>query len=538
MQEDLAKIKKSLKKASVGWKEWKDLKGWEKTSKVPKETWKKLIFAYAFKVVEKALGSKKKNQIDYFLKATDERLLSFLHTCLRRVYLDKYVKKYKPSAPMGGSAINYLIFIVYKKDYFDWGNKRYNATIEEYGNGTPETKVLMEQEKTIDFKRDQVGNVLETVPRMRWGKAMRDIPKHAYVADAVGVAMPEEDYVKAIADPDGEDSVYWSSLMPCTIELNSDVPRNLHYGDPDGDKYIDFEQGKCYKGSFFCKRGKKVTVGDKTLYLYEGEVTSEEIKDAEGVVTGEVKKYSGQRSFQYDLGPNSNTKVEEIPLTEFNVDDGKIGYFYELAYDTWGAALMYEDERLHGLASIPRFFSEYSYKSSPKKPRIDALHAVAFEADVLEAIKKVPQEGDRNQFITRRLRLDDGLDGKIEMDSSFTEISIGCNNLSEKLNEEFDKLAEQSRIKIIVTLKKDSEDDLIGGECIWFETVKSSALADGILTDDLFNIEEDDIEMSLLDGDDSEETDEFDTEESDADEEESTETEDEEDEITEIDFDE
>lgn len=486
--------KSEIKKIAKTWKEWKELKTWAKNSKKPVVEWKKKIIDRSILVAEKI----KDQHPDYFKMNIEKDSTKFYEEILknikRRVHNVDYIKMVRPTG-VGVKAEKYKIFIMYFSRYFDWGNRKYNSTLEEYTKSSPAVQETMETDGTIEIKRDKATNKMqETVPMMDWGKNKIAIPKHSWMGNAIGVAMPSEVYEKAVEE--GDDSKLWNQLMPCTIDLNSNTQRSIHYADPKSDVYIMPEEGKCYEGDFYCKRGPKITIKDgekdKTIYLYEGRVTKEEITD-ENDEKQTIVTYEGQRSYQYDLAPSAKPNVVEIPFEQFNIDGSADYFINDVAYLTWSDLLT------EGMMEIPDFFREYH---TERKGRENALHPIAFECDVLEAFVSKPtdeQKEDPNWKPFRRLRLDDQLEAKeiYDGETEFLEITLGCNNLSEELIDKFDDIAQNSRIRVIANLTRITSNDNIGGECLWYDIITSTAIDVSILGEEIFNTEESDEEINI-----------------------------------------
>ena len=97
---------KAINEIAKTWKEWKDLKSWEKNSKISQDIWKEKIMTSATNIIKKAL---KKNP-ERFAKYDEEKFCAFLHEVKRRIYGGEYATKTKT---FGGarSTSEYLVWI-------------------------------------------------------------------------------------------------------------------------------------------------------------------------------------------------------------------------------------------------------------------------------------------------------------------------------------------------------------------------------------------------------------------------------------------
>lgn len=491
-----------IKSAIKNWADIKELKSWETKSNIKYAEWKKKFTDYTLKVAGKIEAKKK----GYFESLSEEKINAFLKECKRRVHQKQYVPIAKPSGG-GGRTDDFIIFALQDTSYFDWGNKRYKEMLETYSKGSEADKDEMESDNIIELKRDKTGKVLKTIPRMQWGKKKRAVPVHAWVCNNYGGAMPVSAYEQAIKE--GNESEAWEKLMPCVIDLSSNTDKNIHFGDERGDHYVEMKASHIYRGKFAEKRGKKIEEKDGAIwYQFEGKITETDSKDAEDKPI-KIKSYSGPRNHTYLLTPAGKKHgIEEIDYKNFDMGENlKAKQVIEYMIDSviflqWASCLAYGEEKMHGLANIPTWFEvNFSYR----KGRRTALHPIAFEADVSEAFRSKPDEDkeEADQLIFRRFRLDDQLDSKLGDDSDFIDLTLNCNRMTEDLIKKFDGTAQNSRLRVVAMLNQmieQGEAENITGDCLWFDIVKSTALDDDVITDDLFDIDDDeDTDISLDD---------------------------------------
>lgn len=527
----------TLKLHQKKFKKWKDLKNWEKNSSKTADEWKKFILKSCAKSIYRLyLNAATKDLVE---NLDEQSVLEIIEHQKRIVYQKHYTTEAKP-ASSGASSDSYYVKIYRKSSYYDWGNRRYESIIDKYAksNSFKKKQMLEKDEIAID------GNDL--IPRMKWGSDQKPVPKHAYIGSAFGLAMPIKAYEKAIKDDEEfqknaseseepQESEEWSKLKPVMFDLNSN--NDIHFGLPDSDKYINFEAGKTYTGKFYNKRGKKLTYKndkneDVIYYSNEGKTSKEtkKVKDEKGNEKEvETTIYEGPRSFMYFLSPDTSGKVEIADDKAFDIDDE---YLDQVLYQTLSASLqsigidhvkklginpedMSDEENdlivsLYGLSQIPRVFQENSIQTNPKRERIDMMFPVAFEADILEAKATEPteeQKKDPNWKPMRTLRLDDQLDSKLGEDAKISQLRLTCFNFDEALNERFDALSVNSRIKVIAQLHKNSEDDLIQGECLWFDIIHNESVIGTFLDESFLETDESDEEINLFDDD--EDSDDF-----------------------------
>lgn len=505
------KVKEIIKKYAKGWGGWKGLTTWEKKSKISKEKWRKGIMKYTFHVIDKMIEKKPK----IYDNLSQDDCYVLLESCKRLVHNKEYIKIAKPEY-ITSSKKKFYFYALQDSRYFDWGNPRYVDALESYTKASKDNKNSMIASKEVIIKYDSSGRISKITPTMKWGTGSRAIPEHAWVGNICGAAMPIEDYEQAMKE--GDESECWNNLLPCVIDLNSDVPRDVHFGDPRSDKYIEMFAGKCYIGEFSIQKGKKLTTpkpDEKGYYQYEGLIDVQTIEDPE---TGKEKKitlYSGQRSYQYNIVPTKDCSLKEVDFKTFGVENSDSYFINDVIFQTWSSILnvLSEEEieqnekegiidnELRGLAYIPTFFEDMQ-NLPDKRGRISTLHPVAFTADIVDATISTPtdaQKEDPSWKPLKRMRLDDQLDEKMGEESDFVDLTLLCNDLSSELQEEFKKLARGTIVRVVANLSKKDKDSFISGSCLWFDIVKSTAVKEGLI--DSAILEEDDEEFSILDED-------------------------------------
>jgi hypothetical protein len=450
------------------WNEWKDLEIWESaTPSIKKDEYKARILKY-FKDV---LGNIKTKYPDRSPLTKDE-VFVILEECKRVVYQTDYVPLAKPISL--GRSEKIFFFNLNSTPYYDWAKSRYEEITTRYTGASRAEQEKMVNDGEIKIDRDKAGKITAVKPRMLWGKRRVDVPQHSYMASAWGIAMPVEAFKEAKGN---QDSPLWEKMMPTEISLNSDSQNDIHFGDKTSDRYIAFEPMKAYEINCIEERGPKIkTPDDKSFYLYEGTVEELKLTNDKGE---EVKTsaYSGQRSYMYNLKPTASPECKETNEFRFEgmTQEESNEYMIELAYNTWFAVIEASDKELSGMAQIPTFFSKMSIKRDKKKDRLDALHPVAFEADVLD-VNQFKDEENADAVPFYRFRLDDQLDTKmqkiekIDEKDKFAEITLSLLG-NDILLEMAKKLAVRSRIKVIATLSRKSNTDPIEGRCVWFKPV-------------------------------------------------------------------
>ncbi len=475
-----------------------DMKEWEKKSGITYQEWFNRFKKYILKVASNI----EKTKPGWFTNASEEDIVCLLNQCKRNMYQNEYIPIVKPKGESAKTS-EYFVFAMTKSDYFNWGKRNYNEAIAKYVNATDSTKKYMVETKEIVFETDKQGKITNTIPMMHWGKdkegkvKMKAVPKNSYVCTVYGAAMPVSSYEKAISD---KGSPEWNNLKPCMIDLSSNADKSIHYGDPEGDSYINMEAMKVYRGKFVEKRGKANKTKDgKTWYEYEGQVTESEEVDENGQKT-KTKIYDGPKSFMHFLAPSGKKhEIKEVNIEQdFNFgeemkENEVIEYLLnDVIYDTYKTCLELGDKKLHGLATLPSWFESYY---TERKDRQYGSTPVAFECDILENYKTQVDEDDEDQFINRSFRVDDMLDSKLSTMSDFAEMRLSGIHLPDDLLAKFDSTAERSRIKAVITVSRKidgSEKGNIEGDLLWFDIVKNSGGFSQDITDDVFNMEDTD----------------------------------------------
>jgi len=518
-------VESRIKTVSKAWKGWKKVRSWAKKSKKTADEWEALVQ----KRIDSTLKKLKKRVPETYEGLTEEIIEEIFEAAKRLTHQNQYVKETKTGSR--AKVNEYFVWILHQVRYFDWGGRKYSEAMTKYANSSKANKEIMMQEGWYKVDRDSSSSKTGILPMMNWGsKRRRPIPEQAYMGKAFGVAVPVIDYMNWVNEitPDIE------NIMPCEIDLRSNVDKNVHYGDTASADYIWFEPFGRYKMNLMEQRGNRIVLEDNTkYYLYQGLTEVIELEEPE---TGEkVKKtlYDGQRSFMYNLAPAQSHELIEAS-EEFDFEDID-KYMLNIAYETWASPLVmpielerknfksdkkYENaleeaeslrKEMSGMAQIETFFEYNSFNFNKKKDRVDAIHPIAFTADINSTYESEDDAtSDRPKFYS--CNIDDQLDSKMPEESDFTEMRLSLPANMIDFEDKFGKLAAKTRIKCICSLAVISQDDPITAECIWFEITKSTSLDPKIFSDDLFAMDEDEEDENIEEDDEEEKSEEEDDE--------------------------
>jgi len=453
-----------LRKAFLTYPEWGILDTWEKNSGKSTKHWRTEVSKLAMRSYRDNFVEKSKDwsEKDYHL---------FITAARRRMYdtdYSKIAKEFKISTN------EYYIAIGGFSGYRDWATNKLDEVRTKYFSMNAQEQMNVEN-KLVKVIRDEATNsILNVIPLMKSFNAgeYREIPLHSYMGEAIGMAIPIEDYKAAIEE--GEESTHWDALMPMVLNCNGE-----EFGNPDDESYAPLEAGKCYRMVLSNERGKKVGNDTDFYYAYEGKTSEEYFEDDDNKKHKRII-YEGPRSFQYNLKmvkkKDGNEMLVEVDTKEFDYSSNEL---MERAFDTWNLGYPEEDEDYerfgnNGLQEVPDWIAN---NKKPKDKYGSGLYPIACEASVIEIRINEPKIGGNKT--TYSVRLDDRLDEKkiIDEDKPFTELSLYGVQFSEEQITKFKLLAPATRIKFIATINKKPKNR-IHGSIFWFDIVVANASND------------------------------------------------------------